>query len=350
MPSKKKRYTFTHEGQRYNVFANSDKEAGQLISTRRAELEERRRIASGDMPLRIWADQCIDAYKTNMRPSTLHNFKGTVSSAILSEIGDLRLKTITPIDCQACLNLQSCKSRSYINAVYQAMRFLFRYAVLNNKIAADPTENLVRPQGTKKKRRALTPEERQRVLDAAPKKRTNWIYLLEMLCGCRPSEAASAKIDDISEVMGMDGRKYHLLHIRGTKTECADRQVPLPEELYALIKDIPPGEYISRTRQGTQHGQNWTRHWKAFRQEADLPDDLVPYCLRHEFGTECARRGVDIRITMKLMGHSTIRMTSEIYTNLVQNDMLTAAGLLSSVYSNVHPTRQPVGNADVLQG
>jgi site-specific recombinase XerD len=49
--------------------------------------------------------------------------------------------------------------------------------------------------------------------------------------------------------------------------------------------------------------------------------DIVPYCLRHEYCTELARRGVDIRIAQKLMGHADVHMTANIYTNLSREDV-----------------------------
>ena len=46
-----------------------------------------------------------------------------------------------------------------------------------------------------------------------------------------------------------------------------------------------------------------------------LADDLCSYCLRHTFCTNLQRRGVDIRTAQRLMGHSDIRMTANIYSH-----------------------------------
>lgn len=50
--------------------------------------------------------------------------------------------------------------------------------------------------------------------------------------------------------------------------------------------------------------------------------DLTPYNLRHEYCTDLARKGVDIRITQKLMGHASYEMTLKVYTNLSDDDIL----------------------------
>ena len=60
------------------------------------------------------------------------------------------------------------------------------------------------------------------------------------------------------------------------------------------------------------------------RRDYPFASDLVPYCLRHEYCTDLARKGVDIRIAQRLMGHATITMTANIYTNLTVDDTITS--------------------------
>ena len=138
-----------------------------------------------------------------------------------------------------------------------------------------------------------------------------------------------------------------MLHIRGTKTANADRFVPIPDELYSLIKNTPKNEFIACTSTGYKLTENNARNvWKAYKRQLNismgckmyrnalvpplpLAPDLVPYCLRHEYYTELARRGADIRIAQKLMGHSDIKLTANIYTNLNSDDVLTAAKILA---------------------
>lgn len=64
---------------------------------------------------------------------------------------------------------------------------------------------------------------------------------------------------------------------------------------------------------------------KVYRNELippyPLADDLVPYCLRHEYCTNLARMGIDIRQAQRLMGHADIKMTANIYTNFEKEDL-----------------------------
>ena len=60
-----------------------------------------------------------------------------------------------------------------------------------------------------------------------------------------------------------------------------------------------------------------------------LAPDLVPYCFRHEYCSDLARKGVDIRIAQKLMGHSTIELTANIYTHVEKDDIIEVAKIIN---------------------
>ena len=52
-----------------------------------------------------------------------------------------------------------------------------------------------------------------------------------------------------------------------------------------------------------------------------LANDICSYNLRHTYCTNLQRRGVDIRTAQKLMGHSDIRMTANIYSHTSIDDL-----------------------------
>ena len=337
MSAQNKRYTFTYKGKRHSVFAGSDREAGELIARKKAAIDSE--SPSGSFLLSQWSDLCIDTYKVNISADDRRYYKYIAKTYIIDFVGDKPLTSYSHIELQAAVNQRAGMSKTHINYVFNTVRFLFRRAYSNGLIQKDPSEGLMKPQGTKGSRRALTAEERNAVITVASRKRSYFVYLLMMLCGCRPSEAYECKGSDIVE---MNGR--NILHVRGTKTALSDRIVPIPDILFDLIKDTPRNEYISPTEAGNKQGNHDSRAWRHFRYHLDIAlgaetyrnqivrsviaKDLTPYCLRHEYCTELARRGIDIRIAQKLMGHSTIALTANIYTNLENNDILSVADML----------------------
>lgn len=334
MATNKKRYWFTVNGVQHSVYAGSEREAGQKIAEKKQAIKK----ALPSARLESWAEFCIDTYKVNCSEKTLKHLKYISKSCIVDVIGDLPLEKVRPSDCQRCLNQRQGKSKGHIKYVHDTLKFIFHRAYLDGLISEDPTTNLVRPKGTEGHRRALTPEEREAVLAVGSEERRYYIYLLMILCGCRPSEAYECKGKDIVKI---EGRPF--LHIRGKKTAKSDRYVPIPKDLYRLIKKTAPEAYISPTDAGNKQGSNAKRAWEHFRYHLDKylgaptyrnavietrTEGLTPYCLRHEYCTELARRGIDIRTAQKLMGHSSINLTANIYTNLETRDLIAEASQL----------------------
>lgn len=294
------------------------------------------------MPFREYAEMCIETYKVNQKPVTRKTYLRRVRHCILELIGDMPIEDIQPIHCQQVMNNQSGNSKTQISEVINALNFIFEHAIDDGMIIQNPAAKITKPKGTHTHRRALTAHEREHFIKVGITDRRFYFFLLMLYCGCRPSEASECKGYDISINDG-----YPLLHIRGTKTANADRLVPIPDELYTLIKKTPKNDFIACTSTGYKMtGNNARNAWKAYKRQLNismgcnmyrnalvpplpLAPDLVPYCLRHEYCTELARRGVDIRIAQKLMGHSDIKLTANIYTNLNSDDVLTAAKMLA---------------------
>lgn len=334
--------SFTYEGKRYFIKANSEAEYGAKKERKIQQLKNDGSVTRSVMTVKQWSEMCIETYKTGQKDITKKIYTGRVNHCILEYIGNRKLVDVTPIDCQMVLNMQAGKSLSQITEVQNALKFIFKKAVTNGLIRSNPAEDLVRPKAAaKKKRRAITPYEQEHILKVAQTKRKYYMYLLMLLCGCRPSEAIEAKGSDIVEIEG-----YNMLHIRGTKTAFSDRFVPISDDLYSLIKDTPKSEYIALFENGNRITyEKRTRMWNSFKHDLNLSmgcktyrnelippfpvaEDLVPYCLRHTYCTNLARNGIDIRVAQKLMGHADIKMTANIYTNLDISDVISTAKVL----------------------
>lgn len=337
MKKYKYKKTFTYDNKRYYVYANTLEELGEKKANKIAELKSVQKKES-NITVREWTEKCIATYKTSQADSTRRVYNYRVNRNILFYIGDMRMVDVTPLHCQEVINHQVGRSRSHISEVSNALKFIFSHAVFNEIIDKDPTLMLKKPKGTYNPRRALTEDERKIFLELATKDRMYYSFLLSIYCGCRPIEATECKGSDI---FMEDGQP--MLHIRGTKTKNADRNVPIPPELWEIIKKTPKNEYIA-----LHNGKNinpdtrrrlWNKLWREMNLRAGtetfrnqllepykIPKDLSPYCLRHEFCSDLARKGIDIRIAQKLMGHSEISLTANIYTHVDNKDLISALG------------------------
>lgn len=329
------RKTFTFEGKRYEVCAKTKAEALEKMIEKKRRLEMGSERICSSMQVAKWIDQCIDTYKTNLRPNSMKAYRELMKCAITDHIGHMRLRDITPVKCQEVLNLQAGKSKSQISKVYQMLQFVFNKAVENKLLIENPAAYIVRPQGTKRSRRALSAYEQSCIRKALEKHEKPLYFLFMLECGCRPSEAASIEGRDI---VTKNGRDY--LHIRGTKSAAADRFVPLNDNIRRYLPSHPdPFKLLCTTGAGNKiNAQAHRRAWsslvrlvniemgcKVYRNEVLPPyrfdEAITPYYLRHTFCTNLKKAGIDIRTAQYLMGHSDIKMTANIYTHTDEEDL-----------------------------
>ena len=99
------------------------------------------------------------------------------------------------------------------------------------------------------------------------------------------------------------------------------RDIPIEADLLELLKTLPQNnEYVFPNVDGVgcQLPCAWSnklrRYMKKANEKLNIPK-LSAHEIRHTYGTELRRRGVDIYTIQKIMGHKDITMTTEIYVH-----------------------------------
>lgn len=121
-----------------------------------------------------------------------------------------------------------------------------------------------------------------------------FIYLLET--GVRLSEALRLSKDDIRLDAG-------LITIWVTKTK-QPRSVPITAKVKDILSRRPHGFIGGYARDTVQ------RKFKRCKNALKLPSEAVLYSCRHTYATRMLEAGVDIQILAKILGHSSLAMTS----------------------------------------
>ena len=148
-----------------------------------------------------------------------------------------------------------------------------------------------------------------------------------LYCGLRPHETAYIQGKDVNG---------NVLHVRGTKSADADRYIPIPEVLKEVLPEIGDEEYFIKSLSGVSPIKESHRRkmWNSFKKELgryiDVAGDLVPYCLRHTYCTDLQDAGIPINVAREFMGHSTISLTSKVYTHHSETTFFKAAEQINS--------------------
>lgn len=103
-----------------------------------------------------------------------------------------------------------------------------------------------------------------------------------------------------------------------TKSKSSKRTIPLtPKAIDILkrLKDRRTTEWVFEQNGERYSYQKLTYQTKKLCREAKVPY-YGEHVFRHTFATNCYYKGIDIKILSRLMGHSSVQVTYNIYVNL----------------------------------
>lgn len=328
------RTTFTYEGKRYDITADTPEELAAKVALRKKELEDGYK-AIRKKPCNNWCYTWLETYKQGIvSVKTYKNYKVFVGY-IAEEYGSTPLSKITSEQLQSFLNRNSNFSKSHVHKLCITVKQIFKQAKIDGYINRDPAEYLKEPKAAYEgSRRPISEREREVILEVAKTHRAGvWIRTL-LYCGLRPSESVRLQGKHIN-------LQKRILYIEGSKTTSGNRIVPIPNLLISDLTGFGRDEYIFTNQAGKPMSeQDMRRTWESFKRSMNLYlgaktyrnkliEDKIPdlkdspfdppltlYCLRHTYGTDLQDAGVPINVAKDLMGHSKIELTSKIYTHL----------------------------------
>jgi integrase/recombinase XerD len=235
-----------------------------------------------------------------------------------------------------------------------ALRHLYRYLLLDEKVDHDPTINIESPKQWKVLPKALARNEMEAILDGAiprgensagEKKQSVSLQIrdhamLEVFYAgaLRVSEIINAKLEDLKLDAG-----YMLVRGKGDK----ERVVPLGKSsqgaLRAYLSEARPmllGNKQNRSGANgfspllfvARGGHKLTRQrvWQMVRAASSVSGRTAsPHMLRHSCATHMVESGADLRTVQTILGHADIS-TTQVYTHL-------ALDRLRTVYQKHHP-------------
>lgn len=325
----KYRHTETYHGTRIDVKAHTKRELDDKVIRKRAKID--RNTIGADTTLQYFGERYLAAYKQHTVSKSAYQDLNYILRALIRGIGNKPLSQIRLIHLQEYLNSLANYSDSYIKKQYDLLCQLFHHAYRNGITPTDYSEDLIRPKGkTGVTGRSLTDRERSILLEVLNGHRGELFCKLVLYCGLRPSEVQALTWEDIdltdmtitvSKSMKRDGT------VGPPKTVSAYRVVPIPQHLRELLVnfDRTSVELFS-------HNLTWRRRmWDNVKREMNLAmgattyrnkltshplaDDFTLYNLRHTYCTDLEKAGVPINIASRLMGHSSISITSKVYTH-----------------------------------
>ena len=295
-----------------------------------------------------------DVLRHQVAPSASSNYKRVFDHHIIPTLGRKKVANLSAADVDRLIS-QKLDSGLSVSTV-QRIRFVFAQAIDQGIRWGSVSRNVARlsrsPKSVRTEGRTLTPDEARRLLEALKGHRHEVLYSLMLSTGLRRGEALGLKWQDYDPALGTIAVRRQLklegghLITSDVKTVRSRRSVNLPTSLVALLK-------VHRTQQQVNekvYPPDWTATDFVFTSLVGGPLDprnlnrdfhdvceraglghWHPHELRHSAASLMLAQGVKLQVVSEVLGHSSIRMTADVYGHILAPDREAAAHAMDDV-------------------
>lgn len=299
---------------------------------------------ANNMMVDAWFEYWISIKEKTVRPNTVRNYRERYQINISKVIGKMLLVDVKPIHCQKIFS-DMAEEGYKTTTMYQARIALFNmleFAKENDIIINNPCKKSVRSDMGKpsSKKEALTIADQQTFLKYAKGQSYENQYRFVLQTGLRTGELVGLKWEDIdfekktlTIVRSMEFRhSSQVWRIGDPKSKSGFRTIPLTDEAVRILKDqkakniklkVIPMEwrdFIFLCRKGTpiKNSTYDTALYKICEKAGIKP--FAMHILRHTFATRCIEGGMKPKTLQKILGHSNIGITMNLYVTTTEDE------------------------------
>lgn len=312
---------------------------------------------ASDITVKDWLKIYLRDYKAGnnaIRATTLYNYESYLINHVYPNIGDKTLDKLTTTDVQRLYTHLYKAGRvdgkgglnpKTVNRIHTILGSAMEQALKNGLVSKNVVKLTEKAKAIEKEIKPFTKEELERILKFA---KEEWVYpaiLLAAYTGLRRSEVLAITWDDVDLNAGIlnvkqgftmqpDRETGIVKHdFSPTKTEKSKRDIPLLPIVIEALKQrkvrqqelrllsgssaYNPLNLVFANKDGTAlTPSSFYWNFKRIMKASGLNQEGGLHRLRHTFATTLLREGAKIENVQKLLGHSTISTTIDIYRHV----------------------------------
>lgn len=279
-----------------------------------------------------WATPWLDT-RRHLKPKTLAGYESLLTVHLLPRFGQLPLYAIDPLMIETWVVELSDGglSASRTRQAHQLLSMILKAAVRARRLPSNPAEGTPLPRATRRPARFLTADQVDELAALVPGRYRGLIYVLAY-GGLRWAEAVGLKLEHVNLLR-------RRLEIIETLSEVKGRLFAVPPKTWeARTIALPPfvadilGEHIGRfagdtkdgplfvTDQGAPLRSSNFRRWVWQPAVAELGEEgLRIHDLRHTCASLLIAAGAHPGHVREHLGHSSIRVTMDVYGHLYED-------------------------------
>jgi len=276
------------------------------------------------------------------KPSTLRGYRQALEDRVLPEIGSARLASITTADLQLLVDRWHAEGQppSTLRNTIKPLQAIYRRAGSRGGLPVNPTRDLELPAPAPKEVEIVAPDVAARLLAALPAEdRPLWGTAL--YAGLRYGELRALRWGAVDLAAGTIQVRESWDPKEGPiapKTRSSRRATPVPGALRDLLLDHRLRRSEAATDAlvfGREDGRPfdaatlYRRADKAW-EVAGIGERLRLHQARHTYASFMIAASVNAKALATYMGHSSIKVTFDLYGHLMPGSEAEAAGLLDA--------------------
>jgi integrase len=357
------------DGRRLSRKAKTEREANRLLRQMQAEREQGRLITQR-MTVATFIERWLEnTARQRVRPSTFECYQHKLKTHILPTLGRVQLSKLTPDHLRALYRdkigprSEGKVSPTTMKTTHVILRNALEQAYRDGVVARNVADLVTPPKKAPFRPKPLTQDEALALLIAVRGHRHGTLWTFMLGTGARFGEAVALRWQDID----LDRRTVHIRHtlarplvrpgvrtwkLEPPKTDKSERVLSLPAFVVEALR-----EQQTRTKEmRLVAGQGWQDHgfvfpndrgdplrenhvlerWHVMLRKAGIPARRM-HDLRGSAGSLLWADGTELRAIGDLLGHSSLKITSDQYTARASQRLRQLADRLDAILASQPP-------------
>ncbi|WP_160690118.1 tyrosine-type recombinase/integrase [Clostridium sp. C2-6-12] len=318
--------------------------------------------------LNEWFKTWLFDFKANeIKASTIQRYDVIYRNYIEnSELAGIKLKDLNAITIQNYYNnlIKMGKTPTAIKILNKALKSCLKYAKKINYIVENCCDNVILPKipyGGEDKVQVFTLEEQKQFMEIIKNHKHRLEFILTLGTGLRIGELVALKWDNVDFESGnlkvnksiwrgytiIEGKRKFVSQETTPKTPTSIREVAIPNKILEELKIHKEKQDEIKEKYKEVYndkgyifaniiGEHMLSDTLSRSFVKVLKDNGIKHlkfhALRHTYATRLFEKSVQLKTVQKLLGHSSIEITADIYTHVMDSEKISAVQKLNDLF------------------